>query len=190
MTRARDELYVCGYTVNQQKPDCWYELVRQGLMTHERVATGDDGTLRVAGTQAATLQSVANGDDAIAPLAALPEWALAPVPPGVSPPPTRAPSRLSAPRSRRPPQGVAWRSTSCSNFCPIFRRGTATGPPGGCWRGEDFRPPKPTRFQRLSLGLIEDPAFAHFLPPRRLLKSHLPRAFPSRGGRFQDRSTA
>src|SRR6185436_13820481 len=83
MTRARDELYVCGYTVNQQKSECWYELVKQGMMTHPRVETGDDGTLRVAGIQAATSQSVAKSGDAIAPPASLPQWALTSVPPSV-----------------------------------------------------------------------------------------------------------
>ena len=49
MTRARDELYVCGYTVNQQKPECWYELVRQGMMTHSRVETRVDAAAETNG---------------------------------------------------------------------------------------------------------------------------------------------
>ncbi len=44
MTRARDELYVCGwYNRSEPKPDCWYELVRSGLLEHAGQAADPDG---------------------------------------------------------------------------------------------------------------------------------------------------
>jgi ATP-dependent helicase/nuclease subunit A len=44
MTRARDELYVCGwYNRSEPKPDCWYELIKAGLIEHAGEVPEPDG---------------------------------------------------------------------------------------------------------------------------------------------------
>jgi ATP-dependent helicase/nuclease subunit A len=93
MTRARDELYVCGYTLlDAPKEECWYGLVQQALRAHPRQVT-ENGVLRIMSPQAGPPKDDRPVEDrATAPIAP-PVWAMAPA--GIAAEsPWRAPSRL------------------------------------------------------------------------------------------------
>src|SRR5438034_7065785 len=97
MTRARDEIYVCGYTMLDRPPaDCWHALVKSGFLAHPR-HTLDDDIIRIRGEQTRPPEDkFASKPIDVAP-ASPPDWALT----GVAPPPPvpewRAPSRLVRP---------------------------------------------------------------------------------------------
>ena len=97
MTRARDELHVCGYTMQDcLNRDCWYELVKRGLVTHPRHTVSPDGVIRIKGAQAGEPQDKFDSAFDDLSTAAPPQWAATPVS-SPSPVEWRAPSRLVRP---------------------------------------------------------------------------------------------
>ena len=75
MTRARDELYVCGYRGKADpKPDCWYNLVHDALAKDMRELADGKGW-RLGADPGAAAAAVTAPPSA----AALPDWATAPV---------------------------------------------------------------------------------------------------------------
>jgi ATP-dependent helicase/nuclease subunit A len=97
MTRARDRLYVAGWTGQREKPEThsWYPLVKDGLAGHlTEIADADGVTVwRMESAQEKPVGEKATGrqDAEVAPL---PAWARTPAPPERTRP-TLAPSRLA-----------------------------------------------------------------------------------------------
>ncbi|MBL8894385.1 MAG: double-strand break repair helicase AddA [Rhizobiales bacterium] len=91
MTRARDELYICGcYNQTKSKPECWYELVKAAITKRaSEIPDSDGGTVWRMGSADswADTPSVAEAAPAW-----LPEWLKTPLPPV---PARAAPSRFS-----------------------------------------------------------------------------------------------
>jgi ATP-dependent helicase/nuclease subunit A len=83
LTRARDRLYVAGFEGrNAPPPDCWYNLIRDGLADRLQEAPTKDGRVvwRLASAQTAKPEpSTAKGAAATA-ASPLPAWARAPAP--------------------------------------------------------------------------------------------------------------
>src|SRR4029079_9190388 len=106
MTRARDRLYICGWQGQRNKPEneCWYELIKDGLVGHLSEVVGADGrsvlTIESAEAKAVSAQETEGEKPQVAPL---PDWALTPAKP------ERARRRLApsrpAPCARRPSAG-------------------------------------------------------------------------------------
>ncbi len=107
MTRAEDQLYVCGWSGRQEPPEgCWYDLVRQGLAAQAEAvdfdftgaaAEGWTGPgLRIATAQTAEPESAVAGPPPLPP-GSLPDWAGRPPDPERLPPQPLAPSRPSLP---------------------------------------------------------------------------------------------
>jgi len=92
MTRARDELYICGwYNRSEPKPECWYELMRGAIIPHASPRVDEDGD---------TVWRIGSGDTATtAPVSAeaqrepLPAWLSRPI--AAPAPETARPSRFS-----------------------------------------------------------------------------------------------
>jgi ATP-dependent helicase/nuclease subunit A len=80
MTRARDQLYVCGWEgVNGRDPGCWYDLIWQGVKARAQEAQDEQGekVWRIAGEGASETAITAGarpGEHASEPL---PRWAKA-----------------------------------------------------------------------------------------------------------------
>ncbi|MBU2583396.1 MAG: double-strand break repair helicase AddA [Alphaproteobacteria bacterium] len=78
MTRAEDRLYVAGFEGGRPRPpDCWYDIVRQGLEDSIQAVTGPDGreVLRLQGEQSvARADARSHAAAAGAPLQP-PQWA-------------------------------------------------------------------------------------------------------------------
>ena len=102
MTRAEDRLYVCGWhTERPAPPDCWYNLVRDGLADIARevaepllAAWGDDidaTVWRLESPQTAAVVPQSAGVAAV--VVPLPDWATAAPPAEPVPPRPLAPSR-------------------------------------------------------------------------------------------------
>ena len=98
LTRARDRLYVAGFEGrNAPPPDCWYNLIRDGLADHLQEAPAKDGRVvwRLASAQTAKPEPSTAKGAASAAASPLPAWARAQAP---QEPLTRvplAPSRLA-----------------------------------------------------------------------------------------------
>ena len=95
MTRARDELYICGcYNQIKSKPECWYELVKAAITKRaSEIPDSDGGTVWRMGSA----DSWTDGyrvEDAIP--VKLPDWLKTPLPP--------VPARASPPRFSERPQ--------------------------------------------------------------------------------------
>ena len=89
MTRARDELYVCGYAGKRAaSSDCWYETVSQGLQD----IAGFDGMRFGVGPVFG-----AGAEPAASPSSSLPDWVLRPI--AARPP--RAPKPEAPPEPRQ-----------------------------------------------------------------------------------------
>jgi ATP-dependent helicase/nuclease subunit A len=97
MTRARDELYVAGYCM-QDAPNggCWHEVAKRGLLRQPGHACAEDGIVRLRGKQTSLPEDKSEtGRDSTAPADA-PAWAgkaMAEAPA----PQWRAPSRFTRP---------------------------------------------------------------------------------------------
>jgi ATP-dependent helicase/nuclease subunit A len=98
LTRARDRLYVAGFEGrNAPPPDCWYNLIRDGLSDRLQEAPTKDGRVvwRLASAQTAKPEpSTAKGIGSTA-ASPLPAWARAPAPPEPLIRVPLAPSRLA-----------------------------------------------------------------------------------------------
>jgi ATP-dependent helicase/nuclease subunit A len=96
MTRAEDQLYVCGFDTNTKAPDeCWYNLIDSGFEALENTLEATDWRGEVvrrhaSGDRPETVKPV---EPVMQPGEPVPSWALAP--PGPEPTPSRplAPSR-------------------------------------------------------------------------------------------------
>jgi ATP-dependent helicase/nuclease subunit A len=98
MTRARDELHVCGYTMlDTPNSGCWYELVKRGLLAHPMVETTSDGLVRIAGNGDGLAEDKAKTDRRDAAPEPMPPWARAAAASPSPAPAWRAPSRLVRP---------------------------------------------------------------------------------------------
>ncbi len=78
LTRARDRLYVAGFEGrNAPPPDCWYNLIRDGLADHLREAPTKDGRVvrRLASVQTAKPEPSTAKSAASATSSPLPAWA-------------------------------------------------------------------------------------------------------------------
>jgi ATP-dependent helicase/nuclease subunit A len=81
LTRPRDRLYVAGFQGKRKlAPDCWYELVRQGLdgLLAPAVAADGGGVLRIVAAQTAAHEPVRGGALATVQRQPLPDWATRP----------------------------------------------------------------------------------------------------------------
>jgi ATP-dependent helicase/nuclease subunit A len=97
MTRARDRLYVAGWTGQREKPEThsWYPLIKDGLAGHLTAVADADGVTvwRMESTQEKPVRQ-AETKEAAEAAAPLPAWARTPAPPERTRP-TLAPSRLA-----------------------------------------------------------------------------------------------
>ena len=153
LTRARDRLYVAGFEGrNAPPPDCWYNLIRDGLADHLREAPTKDGRVvwRLASAQTAKPEPSTAKSAACATSSPLPAWAK-----------TRAPR---APLSRIPlaPSRLAPLETDAAGE-PVAR------PPGRLAEPPTLPP----------TALAEDSRFLRGTLTHALLE-HLP-ALPQRG---------
>jgi ATP-dependent helicase/nuclease subunit A len=98
LTRARDRLYVAGFEgSNAPPPDCWYNLIREGLGDRlEEVAAADGRVVwRLASAQTAKHEATTARAPAATGPVALPAWARNPAPPEPLITIPLAPSRLA-----------------------------------------------------------------------------------------------
>ena len=82
MTRARDRLYVCGWSGKEQEQASWYDLVRQGLQGLLTEATGHGGITvqRLTSEQAVAVEKAA-ASEVQTEATNLPDWAATPAAP-------------------------------------------------------------------------------------------------------------
>jgi ATP-dependent helicase/nuclease subunit A len=81
LTRARDRLYVAGFEgTKAPSPDCWYNLIKQGLKDELREVTGRDGRViwQIRSEQAAKSEAGGVALAAADAMAPLPDWAKEP----------------------------------------------------------------------------------------------------------------
>ena len=100
MTRARDELYICGYEGGKQrKNNCWYDLIREALSAHMTPVTDEGGEVRCWRLEDDGAAEAEGGDEVEAPLVPLPlpDWARRPPAREAAPSVDMAPSRLPGP---------------------------------------------------------------------------------------------
>jgi ATP-dependent helicase/nuclease subunit A len=98
LTRARDRLYVAGFEgPNAPPPDCWYNLIREGLGDRLEEAASADGCVvwRIASAQTAKHEPSTARAPAAASAVPLPAWAKRPAPPEPLIAMPLAPSRLA-----------------------------------------------------------------------------------------------
>ena len=101
LTRARDELYVCGFCINTAPdPESWFGLVQSGLAGDPAAVTDGEGIVRRGAQGAKAPQDKA---EAATGTVVLPAWLSSSVIPGRTPQPTRASARSWA----RVPEGSA-----------------------------------------------------------------------------------
>ena len=85
MTRARDELYICGYESSKGKDTgCWYDVVRDGLadkLLESKDAQGHKVWQFISQNAKPVEEQVLSPGDSEAPVT-LPDWALEPAPRG------------------------------------------------------------------------------------------------------------
>ncbi|MGH6814204.1 MAG: double-strand break repair helicase AddA [Hyphomicrobiaceae bacterium] len=99
MTRARDRLYVAGFTgTKAPDPSCWYELIRSGLSERLVDATLPDGrqVRRLQTAQTRPCETPRGGTARVPSPQPLPEWAQRRAPPEPQLVVPLAPSRLAA----------------------------------------------------------------------------------------------
>ncbi len=103
MTRARDELYICGYRGrNTAADDCWYNLVATSLQPHMRELSDSEGW-RLGDDPVFSKLTLAAKTELIE----IPQWALLPPAPEPGRKSWRAPSHLgAAERPQRVERGV------------------------------------------------------------------------------------
>ena len=119
LTRAEDQLYICGYDTNRAAPDeCWYNLIDTGF-------DGLDGTVEATDWQGATVRRYASGDQPEADDSGEPASQIEPLPAWASTPPRPepTPSRPLAP-SRPASADVPVRSPVGPDMADRFLRGT------------------------------------------------------------------
>jgi ATP-dependent helicase/nuclease subunit A len=98
LTRARDRLYVAGFeSSSAPPPDCWYNLVKEGLSDRLEEVVAADGRVvwRFASTQTAKPEAATTRAPALAAPAPLPAWARKPASPEPLITVPLAPSRLA-----------------------------------------------------------------------------------------------
>jgi len=98
LTRARDRLYVAGFEGrNPPPPDCWYNLIRDGLAEHiEEVPTQDGRVVwRLASAQTAKPEASTAKGAATGATGPLPAWTRVPAPREPVIPVPLAPSRVA-----------------------------------------------------------------------------------------------
>jgi ATP-dependent helicase/nuclease subunit A len=98
LTRARDRLYVGGFEGrNAPPPDCWYNIIRQGLAGQLQEVTTADGrrVWQIRSRQTAAAEPSTAKGGAAAGMPPLPDWALRPAPPEPLVRIPLAPSRLA-----------------------------------------------------------------------------------------------
>lgn len=104
MTRARDELYVCGYAGKTKRSDvCWYSLVSDGLKPLMREIGGNEGWRLGPDPQFRPQGEVPRQSDSTS----LPEWAGRPTPVEVPPVEPMTVSSLIRKSPGQPPQARA-----------------------------------------------------------------------------------
>jgi len=102
MTRARDELYVCGHRGLREPPeDCWYNLIAPALKPRMREIAGADGVIQCWRSGSDPRLS---GEAQALPLrdGTLPAWVGAKPPPSAQVEAWQAPSRLGRERAGTP----------------------------------------------------------------------------------------
>jgi len=122
MTRARDRLYICGWQGQRNKPEneCWYELIKDGLVGHlSEVVVADGISVRRMESAQAKAVSAQETEAEKPQVAPLPDWALTPAKPERA---RRrlAPSRLALGPDGRPQDGS-------SEQPPLGPRGLSQG---------------------------------------------------------------
>jgi len=122
MTRARDRLYICGWQGQRNKPEneCWYELIKDGLVGHlSEVVVADGISVRRMESAQAKAVSAQETEAEKPQVAPLPDWALTPAKPERA---RRrlAPSRLALGADGRPQDGS-------SEQPPLGPRGLSQG---------------------------------------------------------------
>ncbi len=113
MTRARDRLYVCGWSgKNGPEKECWYELVEQGLQGLLTEEAGYDGKpVRRLVSEQTVAAKAPEAAEAGGEAADLPEWATKPAPPertrGILTPSRLGPhlAESAGPYAEQPPLG-------------------------------------------------------------------------------------
>ena len=196
LTRARDRLYVAGFEGRHAPPpDCWYNLIRDGLAGHLRKVAMPDGRAiwRLASAQTAKPEPSTARTAASASPAPLPAWANTPAPqePLIRIP--LAPSRLApleADVGGEPVEGKRGRSAEPPILPPAalaedgrFLRGTLTHAllehlptlPAEQWqaaaeafvasRGAQLRADVRQGIVTETLAVLRDPAFAPLFGP-------------------------
>lgn len=122
LTRARDQLYVCGWQ-GARKPGegNWHELVEAGMLAldAERIDDGEHTLLRLSCPGRASLLALPASESG--PPAPLPDWARREAPAEPRPFRPLAPSRLEMPGAPEP----APRSPATAGEAARFRRGKA-----------------------------------------------------------------
>ena len=109
MTRASDQLYVCGYKGGKKLPDaCWYRKIEDALKDDASEVQLADGmrVWRIDGVQTAELElyEPITGDDGIAPWGqAFPDWVVRTAPKQDTGPISVSPSRLGGDQDEGPP---------------------------------------------------------------------------------------
>ncbi len=119
MTRARDELYVCGYESGKKRNDaCWYDLIHDALAGRMTPVAGADGAVQCWRLEDDGAAESERHDEVEAPLVPLPlpDWAQRPAAVESLPAVEMAPSRLPGPDGDGPPPVFSPRQAGMQRF--------------------------------------------------------------------------